>query len=75
MLSYKKITNHVKPIIVSSTDIIIFFHQRKATFVLSRSKYADFILINKFFIVFKGWFNKHCCNFDDVSKIGYSRSS
>ena len=22
--------------------------------------------------MFKGCFNKHCCNFDDVSKIGYS---
>ena len=27
-----------------------------------------------FFLVLKGFFNKHGCNFDDVSKNGYSRS-
>ena len=34
--------------------------------------------INNFsyvFNVFKGCFNKHGCNFVEVSKIGYSRSS
>ena len=28
-----------------------------------------------FFLVFQGWFNKNVCNFDDISKIGYSRPS
>ena len=28
-----------------------------------------------FFKVFNGYFDKHGCNFDDITKIGYSRSS
>ena len=28
-----------------------------------------------FFLVFKSYFNKHGYNFDDASKIGYSRRS
>ena len=33
------------------------------------------VLLTLFSWVFKGCFNKHSCNFDNVSKIGYSRSS
>ena len=40
----------------------------------------DYILIHnfwffQFFWVIKGYFNKHCYNFDDGSKSGYSKSS
>ena len=49
---------------MSSIDISIF-HQKSAIFIISKN--AD--------IVFKGCVNKSGSNFDNVSKIGYSRPS
>ena len=60
---------------MSSADINIF--QRKpATFVKSRNTDMHSFLqvvsnsFNFFFLVLKGCFNKHGCNFDDVAKFG-----
>ena len=44
---------------LSSADIA-FFHGKSATYVISRKTDIDCILT-------------HVCNFDDMSKIGYSR--
>ena len=56
-----------------------FFYRKSATFVVSRNTDIDCILIHNFnfffFWVFIDYFNKQSCNFDDVSKIGYSRLS
>ena len=57
----------------------IFFYRKSTTFVMSRNTDIAFLYKNShsfyFFLVFKGCFNKHGCDFDDVSKIGYSRPS
>ena len=60
-------------------DISIFY-QKSATFVLVRNTDKDWILMLScyFFnlvLLFKGCSNKNGCNFDDTSKIGYSRPS
>ena len=47
------------------------FYQKSATFVLLRNIDKDC----NFVWVFKGCSNKKGCNFDNVSKIGYSRPS
>ena len=56
-----------------------FFYRKSTTFVMSRNTDIAFLYKNShsfyFFLVFKGCFNKHGCDFDDVSKIGYSRPS
>ena len=57
-----------------------FFYQKSSTFVTSRNTDIDFIsmLISNsfnFFWVFKCCFHTPNYNFDDVSKIGYSRPS
>ena len=57
---------------MSSADISIFY-RKLATFVISRNTDIGCIVSNSFkfesFSVFKGCFNKHGCNFDDVRKI------
>ena len=69
----KKYMNHVtNPL--SSAEIRIFY-QKLATCLRWRNTDKDCILIQRFVWVFKNCYNKHDCNFDDVSKIGYSRSS
>ena len=66
----QKHINHVtKPL--SSADITTFLPAIR-TFVISRNKDIDCILMHSFycfelFRVFKGCFDKHGCNFDDIS--------
>ena len=60
-------------------DISILY-QKSATFVLVRNTDKDWILMLScyFFnlvLLFKGCSNKNGCNFDDASKIVYSRPS
>ena len=55
-----------------------FFQQNLAAFVISKNTYTVFAFQCKvsnflnFLWVLKGCFDKHGCNFDDVSKIGYT---
>ena len=62
---------------LSSADMSIFY-QKSTSFVLVRNTDKNCILMLKFyfvtfFLVFKGCSNNNACNFDNVSKIGYSR--
>ena len=66
----KKYINHMAHPL-SSADISIF-HRKSAIFIISRNTNVDCILMYNFF---KGCFDKHGCNFHDISKIGYSRPS
>ena len=62
---------------LSSADISIF-HWKSANFAISRKWIAYWCIIFNsfnFFLVFKDCCNKHGCNFDNVSKNDYSRSS
>ena len=59
---------------------ISIFHRESATFVISRNTELDwiyYIVYNSFNFgeVLKDCFNKYGCNFDNISKIGYSRPS
>ena len=56
---------------LSSADMSIFY-QKSTTFVLVRNTDKNCTLMLKF-LVFKGCSNNNACNFDNVSKIGYSR--
>ena len=49
---------------------ISIFHWKSASFAISENTNSF-----EFFLVFKYFFDKHGYNFDDVSKIGYSRLS
>ena len=60
----------------------VFFHQKSATFVISRNTDIDcsavqYIIANSFnfFWVYKDCFDKDGYSFDDASKIGYSKRS
>ena len=58
--------------------ISAFFHRKSASFTISRNTGIDWYIKSdsfKFFWVLKYCFNGNGCNFDDVSKNGYSRSS
>ena len=69
-MSKKHINYLAHPFI--SADISIF-HRKWANFVISRNTEIDCILINSFYFffgLFKDFFIKKGCNFDDVSKIG-----
>ena len=68
----KKYKNHVTHTL-RSADISIF-HQKSATFVISRNSDRDCILIHnsnffKCLLVLKAFFNKHERNFDNTSKL------
>ena len=55
-----------------------FFHRKSANFAISEKTNIDCILVHNSFDfsrVFKGFFDKHGYNLDDVTKIGYSRPS
>ena len=60
----------------------VFFYQKSVNFIISSNMDIDCILMHncilmhlEFFWVFKGFFKKHDCNFDNVSKVGHSRHS
>ena len=66
---------------LSSAEINRIFHRKSATLDISRNTDTDFILIHNslcitsilnIFESLKGCFNKSGCNFNDVSKLGYS---
>ena len=66
----------------SALLIVAFFHRNLSTFITSRNWDTDRISIHnfQFFLIFFLWafkcyFNKHGYNFDDVSKIAFSRVS
>ena len=66
--------------LLSSADISIFFTENQQILLYQeiQIKIAFKSIISdsfNFLWVFKGFFNRHGCNFDDVSKIGYSRPS
>ena len=76
-LKIQKYMNHVTyPL--DSADISIFY-QEWAIFIIFQNTDKTYILIHfsnsfDFYWVFIGFCNQHDYNFDDVSKIGYSRS-
>ena len=57
---------------------LAFFDQKLENFAIPRNTDIDCIWTHNsfnFFWVFKGFFNKHDWNFDDVIKIDYCKSS
>ena len=75
----KKIQNIYEPhdTPFNSTDISIFSPEiSEFCYIKKYSRYTlNFGTLFYLFWVFKGCFNKHGYNFDDVSKNGYSRPS
>ena len=59
---------------IFSPQISNFCYTRKYRYRLHFNEYIIFNSLD-FFQSLTGCFNKHDCNFDDVSKIGYSRPS
>ena len=77
----KKIQKHINHVIHPLNPANISIFHRKSAIALYQEiwiwiafKYKISNSFN-FFRAFKGCFNKHGCNFDHVSKIGYSRPS
>ena len=52
-----------------------FFHGKSAALLYQEIQIQIDVIISNSFKVFKGCFGKHGSNFDDVSKVGYSKSS
>ena len=80
--SLKKIQKHINHVTypLSSADISNFSPEISNFLCIKKYTYrlhfnTQFLNLLTFFRVFKGYFNKHGCNFDDVSSIGYSRPS
>ena len=75
----KKYINHMTHHLISA-DISIFSPEISKFFCIKKHRYrldfdTQFLIFFKFSWVFNNCFNKHCCNFDDVIKNGFPRSS